>query len=147
MTNLTRWSPRTELDAVTRDPFFRRIFDVFDGMERGEREWLPALDVVETEKEIEVRLEIPGIDPKDVEVNLQSDVLTIRGERKFERDEKQENRYHLREQAYGTFQRAVRLPCHVNPDKVEAGARNGVMTITLPKADEHVGRRITVSGS
>ena len=147
MTNLTRWSPRTELDAVARDPFFRRIFDVFDGMERGQREWLPPLDVVESEKAIEVRLEIPGIEAKDVEVNLQGDILTIRGERKHECEEQRENRYHLREQVYGTFQRAVRLPCHVNPDKVEASARNGVMTITLPKAAEHVGRRITVSVS
>ena len=141
-----RWSPRTELQAFGCDPFFRRFFDLVDEDflgGKGERTWYPPMDLVEEKDRLLAHLELPGIDPKSVQVNVQGDLLVIQGERKAEREENQ-GKYLKREHAYGSFHRSVQLPYHVQPDKVTAQYKNGIMTIVLPKAEEHVGRQIPV---
>jgi HSP20 family protein len=95
----------------------------------------PALDVKETEKELVVTADLPGIDEKDVNLTLQDGVLTMRGEKKSERKDEREN-FHLVERSHGSFQRSIRLPETIDEDKVEARFDKGVLTVTLPKRPE-----------
>src|ERR1043165_1033974 len=99
----------------------------------------PHMDVTETDKEIVVEAELPGIDEKDVSIALQDGVLTIRGEKKHERDEEKEN-YRMMERRYGSFQRSVQLPDTVDEDKIEATCNNGVLRVSLPKRPEAIGK-------
>jgi len=96
---------------------------------------VPKVDVSETEKEVHVSADLPGIDEKDVDVSLANGVLTIKGEKKVEKEEKDKN-YHRVERSYGSFQRAIPLPCEVDEDKAEASFKQGVLTIKLPKTKE-----------
>jgi HSP20 family protein len=106
---------------------------------------MPHMDVSETDKELKVCAELPGVSEKDVDVRLEDDVLVIRAEKKFERKDEKEN-FHFMERSYGTFQRSLRLPFSVNPDDVKAGFENGVLTVTLPKSAQQArSRRIEVS--
>jgi len=142
---LVRWAPRTELESFSRDPFFRRFFDVFDEFDASlDRPWFPRLDLVEEKDRLVAKVELPGIDPKNVQINLQGDVLTIQGERPEEKTEDGGAKYLKREQLFGSFTRTVQLPYRVQAEKVKAQYRNGVMTINLPKAEEHIGRQIQV---
>jgi HSP20 family protein len=100
----------------------------------------PHMDVTETDKEIVVEAELPGIDEKDVSLALQDGVLTIRGEKKHEVDEEKEN-YRMMERRYGSFQRSVQLPDTVDEDKVEATFNNGVLKVSLPKRPEAIGKQ------
>jgi HSP20 family protein len=95
----------------------------------------PQMDVSETEREIHVTAELPGIDPKDVEVMLADDRLTIRGEMRTERDEKDRN-YHLMERSQGSFSRSLRLPFAADPSQVKAEFKNGVLTVAIQKPKE-----------
>ncbi len=141
---LIRWSPRTELQSFARDPFFRRFFDGLDSLDEAlDRPWYPRLDLLEEKDKLVAELELPGIDPKTVQIQLQGDVLAIQGERKEERETK-DAKYLKREACYGSFTRTVHLPYRVQSDKVKARYKDGVMTIDLPKAEEFVGRQIPV---
>lgn len=93
------------------------------------------IDVSETDGEIRVCAELPGVSEDDIDVNLQDDLLTIRGEKKFERKDEKEN-FHFVERSYGTFRRSIRLPAPVDPERVQASFENGVLTVTLPKAPQ-----------
>ena len=115
------------------DDFFNR--DYFVEPFRGMGEWRPALDVAETDKAVIVKAELPGLESKDVEVSLSGDVLTVKGEKREEKEEKTKS-FHRVERSYGSFQRAVRLPAPVLGDQVEVTFKNGVLTITLPKSEE-----------
>jgi HSP20 family protein len=147
------------------DPFMtlhremNRLFDdVFRGTsldERGaaSRETVgsfidTSLDVSETEKEFRITAELPGVSEEDIDVRLENEVLTIRGEKKFERAEGGEKEdFHFVERSYGTFQRSLRLPSSVDAEQVRADFRNGVLTITLPKTTEQErSRRIQIKG-
>jgi len=99
------------------------------------RTLLPQIDVSENEQEIRVVAELPGIEEKDIEVMLADDILTIRGEKKAEREEKDRNQ-HIAERSYGSFSRALRLPFTVDPSQVRAGFKNGVLTISIPRPKE-----------
>lgn len=115
--------------------------------EQGRGMMMPHMDVSETENEVRICAELPGVSEKDVDVSLSGDVLTIRGEKKLERKDDTEN-YHFVERSYGTFQRSLRLPYAVDPDQVQASFENGVLTVTLPKGKEQErSRRIQVIGS
>lgn len=144
--SLVRWKPRSD---SFMDPFFDRFAQQVNEMfgdwplESTNRTWYPALDLVEEKDRILVRLELPGIDPKNVDINLQANLLTISGERKDE-FESTEGRVLKREQVYGTFQRTLQLPYRVHSEKVKATYEKGVMTISLPKVEEQVGRQIQV---
>lgn len=97
-----------------------------------EEEWQPAIDVAETEDELVVNVEIPGMDPKDIDVSLSEGTLLIKGEKKLEAEEKEAD-YRLIERNYGTFIRSIRLPAEVQGDKISASYKNGVLTVVLPK--------------
>jgi HSP20 family protein len=141
------------------DPFLslhremNRLFDdVFRGMpaggaQGGTGQFIQAhMNVSETDKEIRITAELPGVSQDDVEVNLDDDVLTIRGEKKFEQQDEKEN-FHFVERSYGTFQRSVRLPFPVDPEQVRASFENGVLTVMLPKsALQERARKIQIQG-
>ena len=105
-----------------------------------------SMNVSETEKEIRITAELPGVTEQDIDVSLDDDVLTIRGEKKFERTDDKEN-FHFVERSYGTFQRSLRLPFPVDPEQVQASFENGVLTVTVPKTGQQErSRRIQVQG-
>jgi HSP20 family protein len=148
---LTVWRPFGEIaqfrdfERMRRD--MDRLWDSFfeRGTLRGEdgREWLPSLDVAETKNEIVVKAEVPGMEPKDIDVSLSDGLLTIKGEKKQEREEKEEN-YHLVERNYGSFTRSIRLPNEVQSDKINASYKNGVLKIVLPKSEEAKKKEIKI---
>ena len=109
---------------------------------------IPSMDVKETDEEIVVETELPGLYEKDVSLTVQNGVLTIQGEKKLEHDEEQEN-YHIMERRYGSFQRTLRLPESVDEGKIEARFENGVLKVTLPKHPEAAGepRKIDIKKS
>jgi HSP20 family protein len=105
-----------------------------------------SMNVSETENEIRITAELPGVTEQDIDVSLDDDVLTIRGEKKFERTDDKEN-FHFVERSYGTFQRSLRLPFPVAPEQVQARFENGVLTVTLTKTGrQERSRRIQVQG-
>lgn len=97
--------------------------------------WYPSVDISETETDLFVTAELPGLEVKDVNVSISGDLLTIKGEKKKEKEEKDEH-HHYVERFSGSFQRSVRLPVDVKSDKVEASFKKGILKITLPKAEE-----------
>jgi len=109
----------------------------------GLAEWAPALDLSETDDAVLVHVEIPGLDPKDIDISVTGDVLTLRGEKKDETVQKGRN-YHRVERRYGSFTRSLTLPASVNADGVEAKTHNGVLEIRLPKKEEVKPRRVEV---
>ncbi|HBR06435.1 MAG TPA: Hsp20/alpha crystallin family protein [Desulfovibrio sp.] len=125
--------------ADLMEEFWKSPFEGFPWRDTG----YPAVDVSEDDKEVTVKAELPGLEAKDVELTLESGVLTIRGEKKFEGEEKKEN-YHRIERSYGSFVRAVPLPREVKSDKVKAKFDKGVLTVTMPKAEKAETRNITI---
>jgi HSP20 family protein len=134
---------RAEMDRLFDDffttaawPFGRsRLMEPFRAFERAFGTTMPAVEIVETDNAYELKAEVPGLDEKDVEVTLSDDVLTIKGEKKEERDEEKAGvRYS--ERRFGSFERSFRLPETVEQDKIAASFKNGVLTVTLPKAPE-----------
>jgi HSP20 family protein len=122
---------RSEMDRLV-DTFLFGVPQRGDFWE--EAEWLPAVDVAETKNEIVVNVEIPGMDSKEFDISLSEGKLTVKGEKKQDRVEKEEN-YHLTERRYGTFSRSILLPQEVESDKISTSYKNGVLTVTLPKSD------------
>ena len=106
-------------------------------------DWAPPLDLSETEDGIVLRMEVPGIDPKDIQVNLKGDLLTVRGEKRREEEKKDES-YYRTERMYGSFVRTLQLPAGVREDKVNATFKNGLLTIHLAKLPEAVGTAIPI---
>jgi HSP20 family protein len=104
---------------------------------------MPALDMSETADSIQIRMDVPGVDAKDVDVQLNNNVLTVRGEKKEEREEKGKT-WHRVERREGSFSRSVVLPCGVKEGAIDARCRDGVLTITLPKCDEAKSKKIDV---
>jgi HSP20 family protein len=141
---LIPWRPWRDLDVLRRE--MDSLWDRFTGerpVEWLKGEWVPSLDVSETKDKVVVKAEVPGIDPKAIDISLSSDILTLKGEKKKEREEKDEN-YHLIERSYGSFSRSVRLPAEVQEDKVKASYKDGVLTITLPKTEKAKERAIKI---
>jgi HSP20 family protein len=141
---LTTWKPFRELAPFKDFERMRREMDrlwdsFFDGGLRGRTErvgeWLPSLDVSETKNELVVKAEVPGMDPKDIDISLSDGMLTIKGEKKQEKEEKEAD-YHLVERSYGSFIRTVQLPKEVQSEKINAAYKNGILKITLPKSEE-----------
>jgi HSP20 family protein len=132
-------------DSFTRG-FELAPFRAFDEGLWGGR--MPRMDLVETDKDIQVTAELPGMDEKDVEVTLTGDTLTLKGEKKSESEEKGKN-VHRMERTHGAFQRTIVLPAEVQADKVEAAFKKGVLTVTLPKtpAAQAGARRIEVKAA
>lgn len=122
---------RRELDRLFED--FTRGFGV--PVQEAESLLAPRIDVAESDKEIEVTAELPGLDEKDVEVSVVDDLLTVRGEKKREKEEKGKD-YQLVERSYGSFIRQLRLPFDADPGKVSASFKNGVLTVKVAKPKE-----------
>ncbi len=122
---------------------WRAPFDMLEGGSAAA--WMPSVDVAETDKEVKVTAELPGLDEKDVNVEISEDVLTLSGEKKSEKEDRGKN-YHRSERSYGSFYRAVSLPAEVDRDRAEAVFKKGVLTVTLPKtaAAQSKARKISV---
>ncbi|MGB9773233.1 MAG: Hsp20/alpha crystallin family protein [Bacteroidota bacterium] len=151
---LIRWNPGREL--ATWDPYgvfsrlesWRRDFDrMFDSLLRGGEEeltmWAPSADISESDDAYEVRLDLPGVSKDDVKITLENRTLCVQGERKQEKETKGKN-YHRMERVYGSFQRTFTLPSTVKTDKIDAKFKDGVLTITLPKAEEAKPKQIEI---
>jgi HSP20 family protein len=145
MAMLTRWDPFRELSTI-QDRMNRLFQDTYSpGRDEGlsSSAFLPAADVYEDENHITLKLEIPGVDEKDLDIRVENNTLIVRGERKFEREEKEENFRRL-ERQYGTFVRSFALPPTVDPDKIEANYDKGVLTLSMPKRAEAKPKQIQV---
>lgn len=147
MTTLTRWEPFREMRRM-HDMLDRIMDDAYMGP-RGSREMVEGLapvDVFETEDEVVVKAIMPGMTAEDIQISVDRDVLTLRGEAKHEEQTEQGDGrvYHHRELRYQRFARSIRLPIMVNADKADAQFENGVLTLTLPKAEEVKPKQITV---
>ncbi len=145
MSNLTRWEPVREMmtlrEAMDRlfDDAFTRPLSVRDGWSMSS----PAIDMYQTDNEVVVKASIPGIKTEEVQINITGDVLTLKGEVNQD-EERKERAWHIREHRFGSFERSVALPTAVKSDQAEAVFENGILTITLPKADEVKPRTINI---
>jgi HSP20 family protein len=155
MDRLDRWLPFAAVDRW--EPFrnlvdiqgeVNRLFDAVVGrpaagpMTQG-RPWMPAVDMHETMDNLVLRLELPGVREKDVTVSITGDLLSVKGERRWEDESKDQKFLHV-ERLYGQFERLIQLPMAVQADKVKAAYRDGVLEITLPKAEELKPREIKI---
>jgi len=142
MAMLTRYDPFRDLFRIQDE--LNRGFDDRLGLRSGESVgWTPACDIFEDTEGVTLRFELAGVDPKDVDVRFENGVLTLRGERKLEKEEKKDN-YHRIEMSYGAFTRTFSLPSTVDAEKIHAEAKNGVLAVTLPKKAEAKPKAISV---
>ncbi|MBN1347738.1 MAG: Hsp20/alpha crystallin family protein [Phycisphaerae bacterium] len=140
-TTLARF--RHDMDDLF-DRFWRDPWSLTSGETLESRlGWGPRVNVSETEDDVKVEAELPGIDPKDVDIRLTGDVLTISGRTEQEQKDEKKN-YHYHERRYGQFQRSIRLPNTVDPDKVDAAFKNGLLTVTVAKRTDVRPKRIQV---
>jgi HSP20 family protein len=146
---LTKWNPVRELGSLHRDmdDLFNRVFG------RAER-WAampsfiggftyPAIDVVKEGNDLIAHVELPAVDPKDVEITVTGNLLTVKGERNLEKEYKNED-YFTREISYGSFERSVTLPVEVNADKIKATYKKGLLEIRMPAAEAIKGKKIEI---
>lgn len=145
MNNVTRWNPTTAY-LTTREPFYRLFDSFFNSDVQGEetRAWVPPVDIQETADAYLFHAELPGLTKEDIRITLENNVLRVSGERKLEKDAKKEN-YHRVERTYGTFTRTFALPTQVEADRVQAAFENGILTVTVPKAEQAKPRQIAIS--
>ncbi len=147
---MVRWEPFHNL--VTIQDRMNRIFDDAFRGQRGSAEddwalggnWAPAVDIFEQGDNIVLKAELPGIDAKDVDIRVENNVLTLRGERRFETDVKRES-CHRVERAYGTFSRSFTLPNVVDTEKIKADYKDGVLQVTLPQKEEAKPKQISIA--
>src|SRR5213080_5462965 len=145
MRTLTQWEPFR--GATTLQDQVNRLFnDVFErtGEESSLTAWAPAVDIYETEHALMVKADLPEVDPKDLDIRVENNILTIRGERKFEKKVNEEN-YLRVERSYGSFARSFSLANTVNTDAIKADYQNGVLTLTIPKREEAKPKQIKVN--
>jgi len=138
---LVRWSPWRELEDMQRG--LNRILDDTSFGATETSQWVPAIDIRETDTALLVQAELPGIDKKDVKLEVKDGVLTISGERNYEKDVKEEN-VHRVERSYGRFVRSFSLPTNVDTDRVDASMKNGILEVRLPKKESAKPRAISV---
>jgi HSP20 family protein len=124
-----------------------RLFDsALQGNSNGTTSWVPAADIYESDEDLIVNLDLPGVDPKMVDLRVENNVLTVRGERQFEQKQNTEN-YHRVERSYGAFGRSFTLSTSVNPEKIRATYQSGVLSIVLPKAEAAKPRKIQITAA
>jgi HSP20 family protein len=144
--SVDRWEPFRNLVDIQGE--VNRLFDSvagrpMAGAPAAGRSWMPAVDMHETKDDLVLRVEVPGVREKDVAVSITGDLLTIRGERRWEDESKDQKFLHV-ERVYGQFERMIQLPMAVQTDKVKASYRDGVLEIKLPKAEELKPREIKI---
>lgn len=143
---IVRWDPWRDIMSL-RDRMNRLFEDTFTG--RGEEQdimagtWAPSVDIYETEKEMVLAAEVPGIDEKDIEVKVENNTLTLAGERKLEKETKEDN-YHRIERAYGKFSRSFTLPSYIDQENIKAEYENGILKVSMPKKPELQPKKVKV---
>src|SRR5579871_5165540 len=141
---ITRWDPFREVMALQN-----RVNNLFREMNEGDSplttaSFVPAVDIYEDSKKVVLKLEVPGIEEKDLDIRVENNTLTVKGERKFEKEEKQEN-FHRIERRYGSFYRAFTLPSTVDMEHINANYKNGVLVLELSKKPEAQPKQIKVN--
>jgi HSP20 family protein len=144
---VVRWDPFRDLNML--QDRMNRMFDDAGRTWRTDEPaatttWSPAVDIFETEGEIVVKAELPGMERKDIGLNLENNVLTVRGERRFTKETKDDN-YHRIERSYGTFSRSFSIPATVDEEKIRADYRDGVLKIVLPKKEQAKPKQIRIA--
>ena len=145
--NLVRWNPMRDMETLHNR--INRLFDggIFptfsldDGMSLGN--WRPVVDIYENDETLVVKLELPGVDKNDISVDLKDGVLTLSGKRSHEKEVKEEN-YYRKERAYGSFHRSFNVPAEIDPDKVKAEFKDGILKVEIPKPEEKKPKKIAV---
>ncbi|OIO71722.1 MAG: heat-shock protein [Zetaproteobacteria bacterium CG1_02_53_45] len=140
---LMRWTPWQELESMNRQ-LNRLLDDNVNPMKRDAGQWLPSVDIKETEASIKIQADLPGIEKKDVKLEIKDGVLSISGERHYEKDVQEEN-IHRIERSYGSFSRSFSLPRNIDPDKVEADMKDGVLEIRLTKRESAKARTVAIN--
>ena len=143
--DLIRWEPKRKLLRSLFDDFF----DVVETPGRSRRSWFegamwePAIDLIDQKDKLVAKVELPGVDKKDVKISLTENNLTIQGEIKKEEETKKEN-YYYRERAYGNYARTISLPTEIDKDKISAKFKNGILEVTMPKKPEVQPKEISI---
>jgi len=143
---IIRWNPLR--DFITLREKMNRLFEDA-ATSRGEEKdmvassWTPSVDIYETENNVVLTADVPGIEDKDIELKIEENTLTIKGDRKFEKETTEEN-YHRIERAYGSFYRSFSLPNYIDQEKIKAEHKRGVLQITMPKHHESKPRKIKI---
>jgi HSP20 family protein len=152
--SLVRWNPARDLTAFPSDVLSmqKEINRMFDSIFHGDLSdstsaftsaWIPAVDIAERENDFVVRMELPGVTKEDVKIIMQEGILTVKGEKKQEKESKGSD-YHRVERSYGSFQRSFTLPTAIKAENIDASFRDGVLNISLPKAEEARPKQIDV---
>lgn len=145
MRSLMRWTPSLlpAVEDLRRE--FDRFFDETEGMVRPSRAggWMPAVDIRETNDELVVEAELPGVRKEHIDVRIEDNTLFLRGERREEKEERHGEFYRM-ERSFGSFQRAFTLPAAIDAQKVRAVFKNGILTLHLPKSEQAKARQITI---
>jgi len=144
---ITKWDPFRDI-MVLRDRMNRLFEDLvsspkFEESDIIQSTWSPAVDIYETENELVLTAELPGVEEKDVEIKVEDNTLSLRGERKFEKETREEN-YHRIERAYGSFYRSFSLPNYVDQEKISAEYENGLLKVHMPKKAEVKPRKVKI---
>jgi HSP20 family protein len=145
MNSITRWDPFRNLSTL-QDQVNRLFESSFQGQpdQSALTTWAPAVDIYETENELVLKAELPDVEEKDIDIRIENNMLTIRGERKFESKVKEEN-YLRVERTYGSFSRSFSLPATINTEAIKAEYAKGVLTIELPKRPEAKPKQVKIS--
>ena len=144
--NIIRWDPLRDLTTL-RERMNRLFEEAYTS--RGEEKdlvsskWNPSVDIYEKENAIVLKAELPGIDENDIELKIEDSTLTLKGDRKFEKETKEEN-YHRIERSYGSFYRSFTLPRNIDQDKIKAESENGILKVTLPKKAELKPKKVKI---
>ena len=144
---LIRWNPMRDMFSLrsrVNRLFDETFFPVADGTEASELwNWNPAVDVMENDDSIVIKAELPGVDKKNIALDVKDGVLTLKGERSAAKEDKND-RYYCKERAYGSFRRDFKLPVHADADKITADFKDGVLTVAIPKPEDRKPKQITV---
>lgn len=144
---LIRWNPMRDMFSLRHQ--MNHIFDdVFKPVVRGDSRlsmwnWNPTVDIYDNDENIVIKAELPGIDRKDIVIDVKDGVLTLKGERSFDNEIKEE-KYYCRERTFGKFERVFRLPAKVDPEKISADYKDGILKIDIPKPEEQKPKQINV---
>jgi len=143
---IVRWDPFRDLISI--QDRMNRLFEQTLARTREEEgiaasTWMPAVDIYETPDQVVMKAELPGLTREDIEINVRDNTLSLRGERKFEKEVKEENYLRI-ERAYGSFQRSFTLPATIQQDKIKAVFKDGVLEVSLPKAEEARPKQIKI---
>ena len=144
---IVRWDPFRDVMSLQErmnelfERTMRRRADEEEGL--AARAWSPAVDIYETDEKMVIKAELPGLKKEDIDIEIRDNTLTLKGERKFEKEIKQEN-YHRVERTYGSFQRSFTLPSTVKQEAIEATFKDGILEVSLPKAEEAKPKQIRI---